>query len=120
MKFLINLRDIKGTNAERRVHEVLAKGKDATVLYQLKENSRQLNTNAKRYSEEQLEFIKEEMKDIIYYFGYAKFSKDPDNYTGFYEYQKTDAEASKTYNGFRELNAQSIEWNAYMSDDERA
>jgi hypothetical protein len=40
MSFLCNRKDIKGTNAERRVMEVLAKGKDATVLYQLKDNTR--------------------------------------------------------------------------------
>lgn len=33
MKFLLNVTDITGTNAERRVKEVIAKGKDATVLY---------------------------------------------------------------------------------------
>ena len=53
------------------MQEALAKGKDATVLYQLKDNTRQLNTNIKRYTKDQIEFIKEEMKDIIYYFGYA-------------------------------------------------
>lgn len=52
MKFLCNTTDITGTNAERRVHEVLAKGKDATVLYTLKDNTRALNTNAKRYTKE--------------------------------------------------------------------
>ena len=40
MAFLCNRKDVKGTNAERRVMEVLAKGKDATVLYQLKDNTR--------------------------------------------------------------------------------
>lgn len=52
MKFLLNVTDIDGTNAERRVQEVLAKGKDATVLYQLKDNTRSLNTNVKRYTAE--------------------------------------------------------------------
>lgn len=33
MKFLLNVTDITGTNAERRVKEVIAQGKDATVLY---------------------------------------------------------------------------------------
>ena len=33
MKFLLNVTDITGTNAERRVKEVIAKGRDATVLY---------------------------------------------------------------------------------------
>ena len=40
MKFLCNVTDISGTNAERRIHEVISKGKDATVLYKLKDNTR--------------------------------------------------------------------------------
>lgn len=42
MMFLNNMTAITGTNAERRVHEVLAKGKDATVLYDLKDTTRVL------------------------------------------------------------------------------
>ena len=117
MKFLLNVTDITGTNAERRVKEVIAKGKEATVLYQLKDNTRQLNTNVKRYTKEQLAFIEEEMKDIMYYYGYAKIKEDPDNYTGFHDYPQTDPELLKTYKKFRELNRHSLEWNADMSDE---
>ena len=67
MKFLCNTKEIKGTNAERRIQEVIAKGKDATVTYQLKDSTRVLNPNVKKYNLDQLEFIKEELKDIIYY-----------------------------------------------------
>jgi hypothetical protein len=67
-----------------------------------------------------LEFIKEEMKDIIYYFGYAKIAEDPNNVTPFYDYPKTDPELYKKYYGYKELNEQSIGWNAYMTDEERA
>jgi len=97
MKFLLNVTDITGTNAERRVKEVIAKGKDATVLYQLKDNTRTLNTNVKRYNKEQLAYIEHEMKDIMYYFGYAKIKEDPENYTGFHDYPVTDPELLKTY-----------------------
>ena len=67
-----------------------------------------------------MEFIKEEMKDIIYYFGYAKIAEDPNNVTPFYDYPKTDPELYKKYYGYKELNEQSIGWNAYMTDEERA
>ena len=52
MKFILNVTDIKGTNAERRIKEVLAFGPDATVLYELKDNTRQFNSNRKRFTEE--------------------------------------------------------------------
>ena len=84
MKFLCNTKEIKGTNAERRIQEVIAKGKDATVTYQLKDSTRVLNPNVNKYSLEQLEFIKEELKDIIYYFGYSNVADEVDNITGFF------------------------------------
>ena len=104
MKFLCNTKDLEGTNAERRIQEVLAKGKDATILYSLKDNTCELNPNMKRYTNDQIEFIKEEMKDILYYFGYVNIAEDPANMTGFFEYAKKDSELLKTYNGFKELN----------------
>jgi hypothetical protein len=60
------------------------------------------------------------MKDIMYYFGYAKIKEDPENYTGFYDYPVTDPELVKTYMEFKTLNRHSLEWNASMNDDERA
>jgi len=50
MKFTCNSSDITGTNAARRVDEVIAKGKDATVLYKLKDNTRKTNSNLGRYT----------------------------------------------------------------------
>lgn len=121
MMFLNNMTDLTGTNAERRVKEVIAKGKDATVVYNLKENTRSAApSNHKRYTKEQLAFIQEEMKDILYYFGYAKNESDTDQFTAFFEYADADPELVKTYNGYKELNKQSLEWNAGMTDEERA
>ena len=57
MRFLIGKRDISGTNAERRVKEVIAKGSKATVTYDLKEGTKKFNSNAKRYSKEQIAYI---------------------------------------------------------------
>jgi hypothetical protein len=56
----------------------------------------------------------------LYYFGYAKLKEDPKNFTGFYPFEETDQNMYKSYNGFRELNRHSIEWNASMTDEERA
>ena len=43
MRFMLNTSDIKDTNAERRVKEVIAKGKEATVTYTLKSSTRKFN-----------------------------------------------------------------------------
>ena len=52
MKFLLGETDLTGTNAERRIKEVIAKGAGATVTYQLKDTTRQFNRNANFYTEE--------------------------------------------------------------------
>ena len=41
------------------------------------------------------------MKDIMYYYGYAKIKEDPDNITGFHEYSKSDPEDLKHYNEYK-------------------
>jgi len=120
MMFLNNMTDLTGTNAERRVLEVIAKGKDATVVYSLKDNTRSLATNHKRYTKEQMSFIENEMKDVLYYFGYVKHESDPESYTQFHEFKDPNPELAKTYNCFKQLNQQSIEWNASLTDPERA
>ena len=60
------------------------------------------------------------MKDIMYYFGYAKVDSDPESYTAFHEYADPNPELVATYNGYKTLNQHSLEWNAYMTDEERA
>lgn len=52
MKFILGTTDLAGTNAERRVQEVLAQGAGATVTYTLKDTTRKYNGNAGIYSEE--------------------------------------------------------------------
>ncbi|MFO0005115.1 MAG: hypothetical protein ACK559_28700, partial [bacterium] len=53
MKLLLNLDSLEGTNGQRRVDEVIAKGKNATVVYKLKDNTKFPNKNAALYNEEQ-------------------------------------------------------------------
>lgn len=60
------------------------------------------------------------MKDVLYYFGYVKHESDPESYTQFHEFKDPNPELAKTYNCFQRLNQQSIEWNASLTDAERA
>ena len=43
------------------------------------------------------------MKEMIYYFGYAKTNEDPDNYTGFYDFTKPDPELHKTHYAYKKF-----------------
>lgn len=52
MKFMLGKRDLTGTNAERRIKEVIAKGAKATQTYNLKESTKKNNANVHRYTSE--------------------------------------------------------------------
>ena len=52
MRFFLGMEDITGTNAERRVQEVIAKGHKATQsTYKLKETTLKFNAQAKRFND---------------------------------------------------------------------
>ena len=76
MKLLLSLDSLEGTNAQRRIDEVIAKGKDATVVYKLKENTKFPNKNASLYNDEQIASIKEHLDFFIHFFGYAVTPED--------------------------------------------
>ena len=72
MKFLLGERDLSGTNAERRILEVIAKGAKASETYELKDTTKKFNQNAGIYTEVQRELFKNEFKEYLHFFGYAK------------------------------------------------
>ena len=51
LSFLLGVRDLTGTNAERRLNEVIAMGRNATQTYTLKDSTKQCNANAHRYTQ---------------------------------------------------------------------
>jgi hypothetical protein len=69
---MLGVKDLTGTNAERRIKEVIAKGSSATLTYTLKDSTKQYNSNAKIYTPEQHAWIKEKFGEMLYFFGYAK------------------------------------------------
>ena len=70
-KFLLEMDDLSGTNAERRIKEVIALGAKATQTYTLKKDTGKFNVNAARYTDAQIEFIKEANANLLYFFGYV-------------------------------------------------
>lgn len=107
MKFLLNLEDIQGTVAEKRVDEVLAKGASATQTYKLKATTGVANANASMYTDEQIKVIRDNMAEWLYFFGYAKHP-DQENPTGFFEFEEHKPELLEKFNGFRQLNEEGI------------
>ena len=63
-----------------------------------------LNRNIDLYTKEQIELIKTELKEFLYFFGYVKTTHHPDNNTPFFEYEDDGPE--ELYYGFRKHNAE--------------
>lgn len=40
------------------------------------------------------------MKEMLHFFGYAKVPQDPENNTGFFEYDGSDTEMNRQYKGW--------------------
>ena len=100
MSFLLGKRDLTGTNAERRIKEVVGMGQKATQTYTLKDSTKRNNANVQRYTPEQLAWVGDEMKEMIHFFGYAKVPSDPENNTGFFDYDGSDTEMNRQYRGW--------------------
>lgn len=50
MRFMLGVKDLTGTNAERRIKEVIAMDASATQTYALKDSTKKNNANAHRYT----------------------------------------------------------------------
>ena len=57
---------------------------------------------------------------MLHFFGYAKVPQDPENPTGFYEFDGTDAEMNGIYNGYQRQNEDIINWTNALKEDELA
>ena len=106
-EFLLEDEDLEGSNAVRRIEQVLSKGKSATVTYSLKSTTGKFNYNRGMYSDELYNLLKEELSEMIHYFGYAKVEHE-DNFTGFFEYENQTEEQLANYYQFRRDNQENM------------
>ena len=116
MRFMLGTRDLEGTNAERRIKEVIGFGKNATQTYSLKDTTRRCNSNAHKYTEEQRAWVQDHMKEMLHFFGYARVPQDPDNVTGFFEFDGSDEALVRQYNGWRVQNEDMVNWACQLTD----
>lgn len=98
-------------------------GHGATRSYALKDSTKAGNASRGMYTDDQIEYIKRELKDMLYFFGYVNSSLDTSgeeggNPTGFYQYdEQTDREEATNYKAYQALNKQVVEWTSTMSDE---
>lgn len=94
-------------------------GKEATQTYKVDiKRTHNFNTRGKMYSPELLEKIGEIVKDMAYFFGYAKTEEDKESKTGFFEYASHSPENLQRYMGFKDQNKSMVDWICTMSEEE--
>lgn len=113
MKFLLDLDDLSGTNAERQIKQVCAKGKEASLSYRLKPTTGKFNINANKYTSEQIEVIKAKNAHLLYYFGYANHPKEQ-NATAFFNFTEHDPKNIERFMTYRKHNE---EWIAKLAKE---
>lgn len=106
-KYLLEIEDIDGTNVQRRIEEVVKAGRSATQTYKFKATTGQLNASANRYTPEQTEFIKSELGDLLYFFGYSNV--DEESYSNFYHFAEHSEERRALHNGFKKVNEDAMQ-----------
>ena len=57
---------------------------------------------------------------MLHYFGYAKVPQDPENSTGFFEYDGSDEELNNVYREYERHNEEILQWVHNMTDEEQA
>lgn len=61
----------------------------------------------------------EELKEMLFFFGYDKNVKDPRNITGLFDFSdETHAELDHTHYGFRDQNSQILDWLSTLSPED--
>lgn len=83
LEFLLDLPELAGTNAERMLDSMVAKGPGATQTYKVKETTGVPNAHGHRYTESQIDYIKQELGHILYFFGYTNHPTEENNFDFF-------------------------------------
>lgn len=102
--FLLDVQSIEGTVVEKRIQDVAGSGHATKAVYTLKSTSTNLSRNAHMYSEEQMEFLKKEMRDVLHYFGYTNHPAE-DHETPFFTYEDQTPEDLEKFKEFKTNNA---------------
>ena len=105
MCFSMGVKSIKGTVLEKRV-EHLAKTKENVVIYTPKNST--FNNNLDKYPPDVLQYMKEVMRPMLIYFGYAK-AEGVETTHSYIDIGPISVEEMKTYNGYIRDNAEHME-----------
>ena len=106
MQFLLAEPTLDGMNVQRRIQEIVAKGPGASETYKTKSTTRQANSQASRYTPDQIEKISQENAKFLHFFGYASAPKGHEpNEMGFFDFKEDRADSlTSEYYQFRKNN----------------
>ena len=76
--------------------------------YKLKASTSNLNKNYDQYSSEQVELIKKELKDYLYFFGYTEHPLIDHN-TAFFTYERRSEGDLESWKGFKTWNDRTLD-----------
>ena len=65
-------------------------GRKATITYNLKETTGQLNIHENKYCPQLRQYVQENLSEMLYYYGYVKLDNQDCNPTGFFEFSEAD------------------------------
>jgi len=108
MKFLLGVESLEGTNAERRIEEICGMDQAKNEPYRLKNTTGKFNVHAHKYTAEQIEHIKNENAELLYFLGYTNHP-EVETKTNFFEFADHKPEHLQKYMGFKEINKKVIE-----------
>ena len=106
MSFLLEVKDLTGSNMERRIDQVVSKGKAAATTYRLKDTTGQFDQHLAKYSPELKQYVRDTLGDQLYYFGYANVEDNP---TGFFEFEEHTEANLALHNKFRADSAAALD-----------
>ena len=69
--FVLGVPDIEGTFIEKRMMEVISTGSKGNTLYKPRSGGAGFNKNKDKYNEQQMQYIMENLEDLLNFFGYT-------------------------------------------------
>jgi hypothetical protein len=78
-------------------------GASSSQTYKLKATTGKFNTHRSKYTDAQVELIKQKNADILYYFGYTNHPSE-ENSCAFFDFKEHTKEHLDKYYGFRRDN----------------
>ena len=101
--FSLGVKSIEGLNIQERIKATLAQGSAAHTVYPLKDKKQTLNKHADRVDPKLYAHFVEELKDLLYFFGYTNHPEQENPYA-FFKFDNHSEEHLKNFKGYQKMN----------------